>query len=337
MDPRLSALSSWSAKQCAMDSVTLEAVSGDASFRRYFRVSNRTPTLIAMDAPPDKESSDSFVSIAQTWKKQGVQVPEIITHDLSQGFLLLEDFGDSVLLNTLAPEQPNLDAGNHYYSQACAALLKIQHTDNSALPNYDKSLLEREMRLFPDWLVTKKLGLTLDPVELNLIEETFSLLIDSALGQPQLSVHRDYHSRNLMICEDDSLGILDFQDAVKGPITYDLVSLLRDCYIVWPDEHVQRWCLHYYHRALDQGLLSCDFAQFQYWFDLMGLQRHLKAAGIFARLSLRDGKHNYLNDIPRTVSYLARVSARYPDTQDFCLWLNKRIIPELDSLNSPAA
>jgi aminoglycoside/choline kinase family phosphotransferase len=336
MDLRLNALSSWSAKQCEIDSAELTPVSGDASFRRYFRVINRNPSLIAMDAPPDKESSDSFIRIAQAWRKQGVQVPEILAEDLPQGFVLLEDFGDRVLLNSLQPAQPSLDAGNHYYSLATDTLLRIQNTDNDTLPPYDDALLEREMRLFPDWLIEKKLEITLDDKEKALLRKTFSLLTNSALSQPQVSVHRDYHSRNLMICNDDSLGVLDFQDAVKGPLTYDLVSLLRDCYIVWPDEHVQRWCLHYFLKAADQGIVSCDFSQFQYWFDLMGLQRHLKAAGIFARLSLRDGKHSYLDDIPRTVAYLARISARYPATQDFCLWLNERIIPALEKQDAAA-
>ncbi|MFT7372534.1 MAG: aminoglycoside/choline kinase family phosphotransferase [Oleiphilaceae bacterium] len=350
MDVRQEKLTKWVAKALNQTSVSLEMVSGDASFRRYFRVSVEGKTWVAMDAPPDKEDSSSFVAIAQYWLSQGVPVPEIHHYDLELGFLLLNDFGDEVLLVSLfsqvsmaehkseimaEPEaEPNPESGDYYYGLAMHILIEIQAIcpdENYTLPLYDAELLQREMALFPDWLLEKKLGLTLSASERNMLTQSFNLLAESALAQPQVPVHRDYHARNLMILKDDSLGVIDFQDAVFGPVTYDLVSLLRDCYIVWPDEKVEQWCQQYYAllqaQCEEQGELNYDGTQFKAWFDLMGLQRHLKAAGIFARLSLRDGKHGYLDDIPRTVDYLARVSQALPALKAFHSFLVFKVQP----------
>jgi aminoglycoside/choline kinase family phosphotransferase len=224
----------------------------------------------------------------------------------------------------------NNASGDHYYGLAMKALVEIQAINpdpNYTLPPYDLELLQREMALFPDWLLEKKLALTLSAQERTMLMESFTLLAQSALAQPQVPVHRDYHARNLMVLNNDTLGVIDFQDAVFGPVTYDLVSLLRDCYIVWPDEKVEQWCQQYYALLQTQGSLNYDWVQFKTWFDLMGLQRHLKAAGIFARLSLRDGKHGYLDDIPRTVDYLIRVSKGYPSLQAFHSFLTTNVQP----------
>jgi len=332
MDLRQDKLTKWVAEILEETGLSLTMVSGDASFRRYFRASIDGKTWIAMDAPPEKEDSASFVAIAQHWLSQGIQVPTIYRYDLELGFLLLSDFGDTMLLPSLCPESPKKTMGEHYYHMAMLALVDIQKSvpdPSYALPLYDEALLQREMALFPDWLLAKKLGLNLSKQEQAVLTQSFNLLAESALAQPQVSVHRDYHARNLMVLKDDSLGLIDFQDAVLGPVTYDLVSLLRDCYIVWPDEQVEQWCLHFHEQLKGQGLLNCEPSQFKTWFDLMGLQRHLKAAGIFARLSLRDGKHGYLEDIPRTVDYLVRVSQKYPALKDFHALLVNKIVPAL--------
>ena len=314
MDARYQVLCQWVAQQLNQDKVELSVVSGDASFRRYFRFTQGDESWIAMDAPPEKEDSSSFVSIAKNWLSQGIQVPFIKALNLEEGFMLLSDFGEKLLLASLNPQQPNEGQGKLYYSKAMHVLAQIQTLDSKQinLPAYDSELLQREMALFKDWLIEAKLGLTLSDEESQGLIACLSLLEERALAQQQVTVHRDFHARNLMICDDDSLGIIDFQDAVLGPITYDLVSLLRDCYIVWPSDLVSQWCKEFYGLVLEKKPDAVktlgDFKRFKEDFDLMGLQRHLKVAGIFARLSLRDGKHSYLADIPRTLEYILSVS-----------------------------
>jgi aminoglycoside/choline kinase family phosphotransferase len=310
MDNRYQALCQWLADVLQVEDVELSVVSGDASFRRYFRFTQGENSWIAMDAPPEKEDCSSFVHIARHWFEQGIRVPEIVALDLEKGFILLTDFGDSLLLSALQPEYPNPAQGQHYYSKAMFVLDRIQKldADQANLPRYDAELLQREMALFRDWLLDAKLGIALTHTESQALQDCFDFLMQRAQAQPQVVVHRDYHARNLMICEDDELGVLDFQDAVIGPITYDLVSLLRDCYIVWPEEDVQLWCREFYSLITQYRGKIGSFEQFKEDFDLMGLQRHIKVAGIFARLSLRDGKHAYLKDIPRTLNYIIKVA-----------------------------
>lgn len=310
MDTRYQALCQWLADVLQVDEIELSVVSGDASFRRYFRLTLGESSWIVMDAPPEKEDSSSFVRIARHWFEQGIRVPEIVALDLDKGFILLSDFGDSLLLSALKPVYPDPAQGQHYYSKAMFVLARIESLDTSEarLPLYDADLLQREMALFKDWLLEAKLGLALTEAESLALQGCFDFLAQRALAQPQVVVHRDYHSRNLMICEDDELAVLDFQDAVIGPVTYDLVSLLRDCYIVWPEEYVNLWCREFYSLITQYGDSHGSFEQFKEDFDLMGLQRHIKVAGIFARLSLRDGKHAYLQDIPRTLNYITKVS-----------------------------
>ncbi|MCP5161368.1 MAG: phosphotransferase [Hahellaceae bacterium] len=333
MDFRLARLTQW-AEQVLHAPVMVTPVSGDASFRRYFRLARHdAPALIAMDAPPDKEDCRPFVALARHWHAQGIHVPALIAKDLSQGFLILDDFGDDLYLPRLQQAAP--DDVLTLYRHALTMLLRIQTCDEPpdySLPVYDEALLWREMELFRDWLTGQKLALTLTAQEHELLNETWQFLIHHALAQPSVTVHRDYHSRNLMITPDTLPGVLDFQDAVCGPLTYDLVSLLRDCYITWPDELVNTLLEEFWQATADKNLHTASLTEFTRWFDLMGIQRHLKAAGIFARLSIRDGKHGYLADIPSTVNYIVRISQRYPELAAFSQWLSTRFLPALSQL-----
>ena len=286
--------------------------SSDASFRRYFRVWFDGQTRIVMDAPPDKEDCRPFVAIAQALRGLGLNAPEVLAGDLDQGVLLLTDLGSRPYLAELDERSvPGL------YGDALAALARLQtggDPGSPLLPPYDSALLHREMELFREWFLGKLLGLRLGEGEHHSLDHTFALLADNALEQPRVWVHRDYHSRNLMVTDPDNPGVLDFQDAVVGAVTYDLVSLLRDCYIAWPRAQVEAWALDHRARLRALGMSGLDDAgQFLRSFDLMGVQRHLKAIGIFARLNLRDGKPGYLRDIPRTLGYVLEVAGRYPE------------------------
>lgn len=286
--------------------------SSDASFRRYFRVWCDGQTHIVMDAPPDKEDCRPFVAIAQALRGLGLNAPEVLAGDLDQGLLLLTDLGSRQYLAELdARSVPGL------YGDALEALARLQvggDPGSPLLPPYDSALLHREMELFREWFLGKLLGLNLREEEHHALDHAFALLADNALEQPRVWVHRDYHSRNLMVTDPDNPGVLDFQDAVVGAVTYDLVSLLRDCYIAWPREQVEAWALDHRARLRALGMGGLDDADgFLRGFDLMGAQRHLKAIGIFARLNLRDGKPGYLRDIPRTLGYVLDVADRYPE------------------------
>lgn len=300
-------------------------VSGDASFRRYFRLRWADRSVIGVDAPPEKEDCEPFVRIGAALLAHGVRVPRVLARDVAGGFMMLEDFGDTLLRPLL-----NTDSVTGYYSQAMQDLLHIQECEFSPeLPLYDEALLMREMALFRDWFLLVHLQLTLSPAEEQLLSKTFAYLRDVALSQPQVTVHRDYHSRNIMVLADGTLGHIDFQDAVHGPITYDLLSLLRDCYVEWPTGQVYDWALSFAGHLRQAGRLSVDDATFKHWFDTIGAQRHLKVAGIFARLFHRDGKAGYLADIPRTFKYLLHEVAETPALSEFHQWLQERILPAL--------
>lgn len=336
MDTRLQTLTQWVRQFPGLKQAEPAAVSGDASFRRYFRVTNAEhKPFIVMDAPPAHEDCRPFVAIARHWHHQGVAVPEVIGDDLTQGFLLLEDFGDRLMLGELSPR-----SAETLYRGALTELLHIQQVNDTPdypLPPYDTALLDREMALFPDWLLTRKLGLTLSIGEQAMLDTAFAYLRESALAQPEVTVHRDYHSRNLLVRDaTERPGVIDFQDAVRGPVTYDLVSLLKDCYIRWPDADVSRWVEQYRQISAEAGLHNADPDTFRQWFELMGMQRHLKAAGIFARLSLRDGKDGYLADIPRTVRYLIEASGRQGALRHLHEWLSDTVMPEIERLIGPA-
>ncbi|HEC15093.1 MAG TPA: aminoglycoside phosphotransferase [Sedimenticola sp.] len=325
MPERIQALKAWLAGPAGLAGFSLEPASGDASFRRYFRVGLDGKTLIAMDAPPGKEDCRPFVSVARRFRQAGLNVPAIHREDLEQGFLLLDDLGSTLYLDVL-----NESNADRLYGDALDALVLIQsRVPPQGLPPYDRALLLQEMELFREWLLQRHLGLELSAAEHAMLDRTFDLLADSALEQPGVCVHRDYHSRNLMLTEPNP-GILDFQDAVAGPVTYDLVSLLRDCYIRWPRDRVEGWALGYFEKAVEAGVLCEEHGKkFPRWFDLMGAQRHLKAAGIFARLNRRDGKPGYLQDIPRTLGYVVEIAARYPKLQDLARLISERALPNL--------
>ncbi|WP_241546849.1 aminoglycoside phosphotransferase family protein [Thiohalobacter thiocyanaticus] len=270
MDERLEQLKQWLA-DIGQPFDAIEPASGDASFRRYFRLTDGESTRVVMDAPPEKEDSAPFVDIAARLQEAGVSVPGVLAQDLAQGFVLLADLGHTLYLDAL-----DADTVERLYGDALEALVAMQaRGDTAGLPPYDAELLEREMRLFTDWLVQRQLGLELTAAERDLLETAFGRLIGTALEQPQVFVHRDYHSRNLMLQPTHNPGIIDFQDAVRGPLTYDLVSLLRDCYIAWPRERVNAWALGYRDLAIRAGVLAADTAaerDFLRWFDWMGVQ-----------------------------------------------------------------
>jgi aminoglycoside/choline kinase family phosphotransferase len=331
MDNRLRTLTQWVRQFPGFEKAEPQPVSGDASFRRYFRVVDQGGRpFIVMDAPPEHEDCRPFVTIAHHWRARGISVPQITGEDLAQGLLLLEDFGDTLMLGALTDA-----TADGLYHGALDELLLIQQATSPPdypLPSYNAELLDREMNLFPNWLLSAKLGLTLDNSDRALLDTTFALLRESALAQPASTVHRDYHSRNLLVRPGTSApGVIDFQDAVQGPITYDLVSLLKDCYINWPQARVDQWEERFRKQTREAGLHNADHDTFHQWFELMGMQRHLKAAGIFARLDLRDGKPGYLKDIPRTLGYLVQASGRQPALRHFHEWLTDTVLPAVES------
>lgn len=325
-DSRLAALRQWLTGLGHLSEFDIHPASGDASFRRYFRVTlTDGSTLIAMDAPPDKEDSDPFVRVAEAFARFGIHVPQIHALDLEQGFLLLSDLGSTHFLDVL-----NEQSVERHYGDAMGALVSIQACGPcDGLPPYDRALLLREMELFREWLVKRHLGLTLTSEEERMLDQTFDRLTANALEQPQVCVHRDYHSRNLLVATPNP-GVLDFQDAVCGPVTYDLASLLRDCYIAWPRDQVKHWVAGYFQLALQSGVVRAEHESlFPRWFDLMGAQRHLKAAGIFARLNIRDGKPGYLKDIPRTLGYIVEIAPDYPELAGLTGLIRERVLPRL--------
>ncbi len=310
MPQRIEAMDRWLSRELGYRDYTLEPASADASFRRYFRMRLDGESRIVMDAPPEKEHSQPYVDIARRLLGAGVTVPEVMAADLEQGFLLITDLGTRQYLAELTDQ-----TRDELYADAMAALMTIQsQASTTDLLPYDSELLTFELSLFPEWFLARHLGLSLGREDQATLAMQFEQLVSRALEQPRVFVHRDYHSRNLMVVDRGNPGILDFQGAVDGPITYDLVSLLRDCYVAWPAEDVQRWLADYYGRLRGEGLLAnLDPATFRTWFDWMELQRHLKAIGIFARLYHRDGKPGYLQDIPRTLDYVLAVTDSYPE------------------------
>jgi aminoglycoside/choline kinase family phosphotransferase len=306
-DTRRDALERW-LKNELQQAFTLTPASEDASFRRYWRATlDDGASYVAMDAPPQKEDCRPFVRVARMLREAGVHAPDIIAQDLEQGFLLLCDLGKRTYLQEL-----NAANANRLFADAIDALLRWQlATRAGELPPYDEALLRREMNLFPEWYVEKHLKKSLSKSQKEALESIFRLLVQSALAQPVVYVHRDYMPRNLMVCEPNP-GVLDFQDAVLGPITYDMVSLVRDAFISWEEQQVLDWSVRYWERAKSARLpVEADFAEFWRAFEWMGLQRHLKVLGIFARINYRDGKPQYLQDTPRFIDYALTVSKRY--------------------------
>ena len=304
----------------------IETASSDASFRSYWRVFAQGRSYVVMDAPPGLEGTEDFVRIARQLREIGLNTPQIHARSSEAGFLLMSDLGTCQYLDHLTEQSVE-----RLYGDALGALVTIQACGPlDGLPVYDAPFLRLELELFREWLLGRHLGMTLSIAETSMLEAVFTRLIDNALEQPQVCVHRDFHSRNLMVTGPPSPGILDFQDAVIGPVTYDLVSLLRDCYIGWPEDRVRDWSDGYFHLAVQSGILRPgQEGRFRVWFDLMGMQRHLKAAGIFARLKHRDGKSGYLADIPRTLSYVINVARRYPELAKLGNFIESRVCAAL--------
>jgi hypothetical protein len=310
-DPRLIQASQWlsTLSAPAVRADTLRPASADASFRRYFRVDGADgASYVLMDAPPPQEDVRPFIHVAELFGKTGVSVPQVLAQDAERGFLLLTDLGATTYLHQL-----NTDTAHKLYLDAIDALVLLQaQSQPDVLPEYDRALLLRELQLFPDWYIAKHRGVTLDDKQQAALQKVFDALLANNLAQPQVYVHRDYHSRNLMVLDSGNPGILDFQDAVYGPITYDLVSLLRDAYIQWDEELVLDWAIRYWEKARRAGLpVANDIDSFYRDFEFMGLQRHLKVLGIFARLYHRDGKAAYLDDMPLVMEYTRKTAGRY--------------------------
>jgi aminoglycoside/choline kinase family phosphotransferase len=327
-DSRLAQLQQWLAAlpSPALKAESVRPASSDASFRRYFRVDGMDgATYIAMDAPPPQEDVRPFIRVAELLGRSGVSVPQVLAQDAERGFLLLSDLGSTTYLHQL-----NNDSAHRLYLDAIDALILIQaQSQPDALPEYDRALLLRELMLFPDWYIGKHLGAVMTEAQSADLNKIFDLLLANNLAQGQVFVHRDYHSRNLMVLPEGNPGILDFQDAVYGPITYDLVSLLRDAYIQWDEEMVLDWTVRYWERARRAGLpVNPDIDAFYRDFEFMGLQRHLKVLGIFARLYHRDGKDAYLKDLPLVMEYTRRAAGRYSEL--------KPLIRLLDALENKA-
>lgn len=326
-DSRERALAEWVSHQIPDTNtpITLRSLDSDAGFRRYFRF-DQGQNLLAVDAPPATEDSSQFVAIARFIRNQGVRSPRIIAADTSQGFLLVEDFGDQLLFRVA-----NTHNADSLYQLALDSLLKLHRsTDDPALiPRYDRALLRRELDIFSDWFVSQLLDHTLTADEHKLLDSTFTQLENIALAQPQTFVHRDYHSRNLILCSDGGLGVIDFQGALWGGITYDLVSLLRDCYLRWPAPQVKAWALSYRQQAITSKLIDSTVSETEFlrWFDWLGLQRHIKVLGIFARLNLRDGKTGYLQDLPLVIRYTLEVAEAYPELRPFADWFKATLLP----------
>lgn len=322
-DFRKISLLDWLENDLLLTVKSCEPASSDASFRRYFRITLADRQLIVMDAPPDKENIEPFIKVAELLARSKVKVPAIYYENRPDGFLVLEDFGSQSFLDKL-----NTANGKELYTVALDNLLTLQTNTSivdSDLPFYDEALLRRELGIFEDWFINQAWGME---IPASVWGQACDILVNSALEQPVTCVHRDYHSRNLMVLNDNSLGIIDFQDAVIGPVTYDLASLLRDCYIAWPQEQIDNWVIHYYKKLKKTGLITCDLSLFTRWFDLIGMQRHLKAIGIFSRLHLRDGKSGYLKDIPRTLAYVLAQTRAYPELSEFTTFLQQHILPK---------
>ncbi|MCD6735087.1 MAG: phosphotransferase [Burkholderiaceae bacterium] len=316
-DTRLAELHAWLAALDPEHGLALDTIrpaSDDASFRRYFRIDASragAPSLVAMDAPPPMEDCRPFVHAARVFAAAGVSVPAVRAADLERGFLLLDDFGSTTYLSRLGTDDPNADA---MYRDAIDALLALQAASRPGVfPDYDRALLGRELELFPDWYLARHRAVTPDAAMRACLESAFERLLANNLAQGRVYVHRDYHSRNLMVLDRDANpGILDFQDAVHGPVTYDLVSLLRDAYVAWPEERQLDWAARYWEGARRRALpVPAAFDDFYRDFEWMGLQRHLKVLGIFARLNYRDGKDRYLADMPLVLDYVLRTARRY--------------------------
>jgi N-acetylmuramate 1-kinase len=340
-DARLALIHDWLSRELGMEPQRVEPASADASFRRYFRAFSNGATYIVMDAPPGKEDVRPYLKVTRLLESVGAHVPHVHQADTARGLLLLEDLGGTHYLSRFnAGEDPE-----RLYGDALRVLADIQVRGRDAaaeLLPYDREPLARELTLMPEWFLGRHLEVQSSASEAQVIARAFEFLIVEALAQPTVFVHRDFHSRNLMVVEDRNPGIIDFQDALRGPVGYDLVSLLKDCYISWPRERVVRWVSGYRSLLRSKGdagawLSGADDTEFLRWFDLIGVQRHLKVLGIFARLWYRDGKPGYLADLPLTLEYVRDTCARYRELAELSEFLEARVVRELPTANARVA
>jgi aminoglycoside/choline kinase family phosphotransferase len=334
-DARRALIHDWISGSLGLAPERIEPASSDASFRRYFRVTERNGrTFIVMDAPPGKEDVRPYLKVSHLLEGIGVHVPHVHEEDIERGLLLLEDLGSTQYLARLnAGDDPEA-----LYDDALNTLADIQVKGRDAaaqLPPYDREALMREMALMPEWFCARHLGMQASAADRAIVDAAFEFLITEGLSQPTVFVHRDYHSRNLMVTRERNPGVIDFQDAVRGPIGYDLVSLLKDCYISWPRERVERWVSGYRARLVARGgPAGRDEREFLRWFDLIGVQRHIKVLGIFARLWYRDGKNGYLRDLPLTLEYVRDTCKRYPELADLSQLIEQHFVPQLPHANA---
>jgi len=324
---RIAEICNFLQKQWPNDEFRLDPISGDASFRRYFRVVANGQSWVLMDAPSLLDDSQRFMAICQAYATAGLQVPHIVAVDLTAGLLLLSDLGNDLLQFSLNDE--NVKVWYRHALGLLPAVRQVKQSQVGELPKFDSAFLHRELQIFNEWFIAKHLGLTVSAVKQDMIAQVFALLTTSALAQPQAGMHRDFHSRNLMIQPDQRLAVIDFQDAVLGPVSYDAVSLLKDCYLTWPTELVSELREEFLLQLKQQGLVSEHYssAQFKREFDLMGLQRHLKVLGIFCRLWHRDGKSGYLADLPRVFAYVLETCDQYIELAEFARWLRLEVEP----------
>jgi len=322
-------LNAWLATLDTVAGLRPEPASADASFRRYFRLRSGTQSFIVMDAPPPQEDCRPFVRIAGYLRDMGIHAPQVLESNIEQGFLLLSDLGSQLYMSRLQHEPELADT---LYADAIRGLVNMQLNGGrfqQQLPPYDEQLLRFELSLFHDWLCGTHLGLHFSAAEESHWQSLCDVLVENALQQARVFVHRDYHSRNLMCTADNNPGVLDFQDAVEGPYTYDLVSLLKDCYLRWPVERVRGWALQFHSLLTAASAAPADAKQFMHEFELMGVQRHLKAAGIFARLKHRDGKGAYMADVPRTLQYIVELAPRHDVLNFIAALINEKCLPLL--------
>jgi aminoglycoside/choline kinase family phosphotransferase len=333
-DARLTLIHDWLSRELQLPRPRIEVASSDASFRRYFRVFAGNATYIVMDAPPPKEDVRPYLKVSRLLEEIGAHVPHVHEADATRGLLLLEDLGTTPYLQRLERSGDS----QALYADALAALANIQLHGAAAsaqLPPYGRSELAREMALMPEWFLNRHLALTLSAAETELLGSAFEFLTIEALAQPRVFVHRDYHARNLMVVAERNPGIIDFQDALCGPVGYDLVSLLKDCYIAWPRARVESWVRAFRARLLERGgPAGASEGEFLRWFDLIGVQRHIKVLGIFCRLWYRDGKPGYLPDLPRTLDYVREAGARHSELAGLARFLEERVAAQLPRANA---
>lgn len=336
---RLSSLYEWLCTYFKVDSVALEPLTGDAGFRIYYRFMVNNVSYIGVDAVPDKSNNLAFVNIQKALRRQQINVPQIVAYDLEQGLLCLSDFGDVLFSDYLT--QSNIEQSYQSAIKLLPAIASTKAPQDYSLPLYDAEFIHLECNIFTQWLLSTHLSIILNQEELFQLKLCFDSLASNAIEQPQVVMHRDFHSRNLMLlnaesrhdCTELQLGVIDFQDAVIGPITYDVVSLLRDCYVKWPNESVDNLFKYFCQLIdIDKNYPDVPLHQWQRWFDLMGMQRHVKASGIFARLLHRDGKSGYLKDIPLTLSYIVDISAKYPEFNFLHELVLNKVIPALTAM-----